>query len=89
SNDGKTALMYAAAHNSLDCLKALAPHEAGRIAVKDDGTGIGYTALMVAANKAHIDAIRLLLPYEKDLRDKKGRSAIDYAKSDAAKKEFT
>ena len=89
SNDGKTALMYAAAHNSLNCLKALAPHEAGRIAVKDDGTGIGYTALMVAANKAHIDAIRLLLPYEKDLRDKKGRSAIDYTKSDAAKKEFT
>lgn len=89
SNDGKTALMYAAAHNSLDCLKALAPHESGRKAIKEDGSGLGYTALMVAANKGHINAIRLLLPYEQDLRDKKGRSAAEYAKSEVAKNEFT
>lgn len=67
----KTALMYAAARNSLDCLKALAPHESGRKAIKEDGSGLGYTALMVAANKGHINAIRLLLPYEQDLRDKR------------------
>ncbi|EFO64535.1 Protein 21.1 [Giardia lamblia P15] len=89
SNDGKTALMYAAAHNSLDCLKALAPYESGRKATKEDGSGLGYTALMVAANKGHLDAIRLLLPYEQDLCDRKGRSAADYARSEATKKEFT
>lgn len=88
SNDGKTALMYAAAHNSLDCLIALIPHESGKTALKEDGSGIGYTALMVAANKAHVDAIHLLLPYEGDLRDRKGRSAADYAKADAAKEVF-
>lgn len=85
SNDGKTALMYAAAHNSLDCLRALIPHESGKTAIKEDGSGIGYTALMVAVNKAHIDAIHLLLPYEGNLHDRKGRTAADYAKTDAAK----
>ncbi|EFO61953.1 Kinase, NEK [Giardia lamblia P15] len=68
--DGKTALMYAAISDSLNCVEILLPEEC-RMTDR-----VGNTALMHAVLNKRFNCIQLLLRQETGLRDIKGRTAL-------------
>lgn len=68
--DGKTALMYAAISDSLNCVEILLPEEC-RMTDR-----VGNTALMHAVLNKRFNCIQPLLRQETGLRDIKGRTAL-------------
>lgn len=68
--DGKTALMYAAISDNLNCVELLLPEEC-RMTDR-----AGNTALMHAVLNKRFNCIQLLLRQETGLRDIKGRTAL-------------
>ena len=76
--DGNTALMFAAAHDSTAALKALLDAGAKVDARNEDGR----TALSLAAADGNLESVRLLVVAGADLnrRDKEGRTALTHAR---------
>ncbi|TNJ27881.1 Ankyrin repeat protein 1 [Giardia muris] len=70
SGMGWTALMFAASQGHIECVRLLAPVEAGR------HSSDGSTALMLAAEEGHEECVRVLLEAESRLQDRQGRTAL-------------
>lgn len=67
---GRTALMYAAANNSIDAVEMLMRYEAGFI------SNDGATALMFASQRGSNDVVKLLLHQEAQLQTNSGTTAL-------------
>lgn len=70
--NGMTALMYAAKHGRRECLRLLLA-EAGQV------NSDGETALILAAKHGHAACVELLMPFEQRIRDKRGKTALQWA----------
>jgi ankyrin repeat protein len=77
---GYTALMLAASNNHHETVRLLLDHGAALDRVEVTG---GVNALIWAAKRGHIETVRILLAAgaRTDLRDRQGRSALDWAES--------
>lgn len=69
-NSGRTALMYAAANNSIDAVEMLMRFETGFIS--DEGA----TALMFASQRGNNDVVKLLLNQEAQMQTNSGTTAL-------------
>lgn len=69
-NSGRTALMYAAANNSIDAVEMLMRFETGFISAE------GATALMFAAQRGNNDIVKLLLNQEAQMQTNSGTTAL-------------
>lgn len=70
-----TALMHAAMHGHLECVKLLVDKEAG---LQDRE---GQTALILAAKTRQLECVEFLKPFESDIKDNYGFSYTDYMKN--------
>jgi ankyrin repeat protein len=77
---GYTALMLAASNNHHETVRLLLDHGAALDRVEVTG---GVNALIWAAKRGHLETVRVLLTAgaRTDLRDREGRSALDWAES--------
>ncbi|TNJ27400.1 Ankyrin repeat protein 2 [Giardia muris] len=71
--DGQTALMCAASHDHVDCVRLLLPHEA-RLQ-----NSRGETALQCAVLRGALQAIKLLAPHESGIQTNRGWTALMFA----------
>ena len=76
-DNGYSALMMAASFGSYEVLESLLKHGAN---VKQTRKVDGITALMLAAFNGQTQKVKLLLDYkaDKNIKDKKGATALDY-----------
>lgn len=70
SGMGWSALMCAASQGHIECVRLLAPVEAGL------HSSDGSTALMLAAEEGHEECVCVLLEVESRLQDRQGRTAL-------------
>lgn len=71
--NGMTALMYAAKHGRKECVRLLLA-EAGKV------NSNGETALILAAKHGHFACVEMLIPFERRIRDKCGKTALQWAR---------
>ncbi|ESU42832.1 Ankyrin repeat protein [Giardia duodenalis] len=69
-NSGRTALMYAAANNSIDAVEMLMRFEVGFISNE------GSTALMFASQRGNNDIVKLLVHQEAQMQTNSGTTAL-------------
>lgn len=71
--NGMTALMYAAKYGRKECVRLLLA-EAGQV------NSNGETALILAAKHGHASCVEILMPFERRIRDKRGKTALQWAR---------
>lgn len=81
-NNGYSSLMVAAVHGYTDVCQLLLAKERGLFTNKNFRHGAGHTALMCAADWGDVACVKLLLSAEAHMRDRKGRMAHNFAKTE-------
>lgn len=80
NNSLETALILAATNDRPLAVSILVEYEAGHRCISTDGLeGKGETALMRACFVGARDCVEILYPWEKDIVDRDGRTALEYA----------
>lgn len=80
--NGYSSLMVAAVHGHVEICKLLLAKERGLYTNKAFRHGAGHTALMCAADWGDIECVKLLLSAEAHMRDRAGRMAFNFAKTE-------